>query len=404
MRVSATTIAPSPAGYGRVRYAATIEYDTNASPPEILWFDVQTSAALELRPSGNPWLCALLTVAMMRGETLHIADGVDAQLLEGAHTIQHIWTGWDPTMKAIAIECPIIHDASPKQEPHVGSFFSGGIDSFHTVLYHDAHAGLLPRVDELITVWGFDIGVGNETEISIARKNIDSAAKALDRPRIEIWTNIRETRVEDYNWGRYTHGGALTAVAHMLAPRFTRVLIPGSYSTRNMYPWGSHAVTDPLWSSQNLHFTYDGVGFSRTQKIRFVKDYPVALNHVRTCWENRSAENCSACGKCVRVMTILASMGALDRCQAFDKSKFSIDLIRNTIAHDEQDIENYEIVMKDMAHDAPQELREALNECVTRNRQYYKRLRRFERLEWTPLVGWLFGRYKRAYVLDKSRH
>ena len=56
---------------------------------------------------------------------------------------------------------------------------------------------------------------------------------------------------------------------------------------------------------------------------------PVALEHLRVCWENlEGAYNCGRCEKCIRTMVNLTVAGALDRCQTFDRE---LDLFE--IAH-----------------------------------------------------------------------
>jgi hypothetical protein len=403
MFVEGTRIGPSPAGDGRVRYSTVVRFDDEKLAPEEYWFDFPEVCANDLRPSGNPWLALLAAAAGKLNEPLRLADPVDPLLLEGMHENLRVWRGWYPAMSDVQIEAPIIPRPIPKIGGRVVSFFSGGVDSFFTVLYRNSGKSQLAQVDELITVWGFDVPLDKTQVIAESRANLDAAATQLQRPRLDVWTNIRATRLNDIDWGNYIHGGALAAVGLCLESRYRQCLIASSYSTNNLQPWGSHAVTDPNFSTLNLRFVHDGAAFERLQKIGLLKDHPVALDHLRTCWRSTTSKNCSECESCLRTMMAFACFGALEHCRTYDVSKFSVEKIRTMRAKDEVTIRDFEMIyLRVMPPETPPEIREALEYAIAQNRRYYARLRWLERMEHKPWIGWIFGIAKRNFVMDKK--
>ena len=50
----------------------------------------------------------------------------------------------------------------------------------------------------------------------------------------------------DSPWGTTYHGVALAAVAHLLAPTFGEILIGGTHTYSDLFPWGSHPISDRI--------------------------------------------------------------------------------------------------------------------------------------------------------------
>jgi hypothetical protein len=405
MNVSETRIAPSPEGGGRIRYSATVEYGDRRGTPEEIWFEFEAKCADDLAPSGNPWLVALLPVAAHLGETLRIADPVDRLLLEGVHEDLRIWRSRDSQLVDFKIEAPIRSSASAESSGRVGSFFSGGADSFFSVLFHDSEPEYMTRVEELITVWGFDIPLSKPNEIETARASLEAAGRKIGRSHLFCWTNVRETRINDWDWNDWGCLPCLAAVALCLEKRYSRVLLPTGWgaTSSEIGLTGLCTITTENFSTQRTRLKYDGAAFSRSRKLAFLAKSSIAMEHLRICWEGFSAHNCSACSKCIRTMIALAAVGALERCKTLDATKLTPDRIRRYRTRTEGDIVNFEMLLSTLPDTCPTNLRTALEECIENNKAYYNRLRTFEKLERTRLVGWLFGHYKRRFVLEPKK-
>jgi len=103
-----------------------------------------------------------------------------------------------------------------------------------------------------------------------------------------------------------SHGACLASVALLLG--FPRCYIPSSYTYRELHPWGSHPLTDHLWSSDSVHLTQDTAAAGRVEKTRAVAEIPGILDDLVVCWDSAET-NCGKCGKCVRTMVTLKLLG-----------------------------------------------------------------------------------------------
>ncbi len=201
----------------------------------------------------------------------------------------------------------------------VGSFFSGGVDSFDTLLAHR------DEITHLIFLEGFDFVVDARAVADRAAAAAASVAAELGKELITVSTDVR--RVFPHVEWRWWHGGCLAAAALLLQEHLHTVYIPGSASWSELLPWGSHPDIDPLWSTECLEFRHDGIERDRFTKVAALAEEPVALAHLRVCWENRDgAYNCGRCEKCLRTMMLLHLVGALPRARTFP-DRLDIDRI-----------------------------------------------------------------------------
>ncbi len=190
-------------------------------------------------------------------------------------------------------------------------FFTGGIDSFYT---------LLKRRDELtalIFVHGFDVSLTNAALLDTISAAMRQVASAFGKPLIEVKTNLREFSDRYVSW-EYYHGAALASVALLLSSRFSRVYVASTRSYAGLVPMGSHPLLDPLWSTEHTTIVHDGCEAARVEKVAAVARCDLVLRTLRVCWENPAgAYNCGRCEKCLRTMVDLRIAGVLDRCTTF---------------------------------------------------------------------------------------
>jgi hypothetical protein len=159
-------------------------------------------------------------------------------------------------------------------------------------------------------------------------------------------------------------------------------VIPASHTFDQQIPWGSHALLDPLWSTEVQDVIHDGCEATRIQKVsREIVHSPIALEHLRVCWRKPNDDyNCGKCEKCLRTQINLRLCDALDRCATFPR-QIDLDLLRRLCLRNENEAcfvrENLHAVER--AGDAP--LAAVLKEVLTR----YARRRRPVR-QWIDRV------------------
>jgi hypothetical protein len=324
MEVTRIELIDSPNGREWVRLLGHIEYD-RAARREQIWFDYPRRRADDVSRSGNAWLAALIPLAVTLHETLRIRALVDARLLQGVHELNRVWQSWYPEVPVVTIEADTTTTV-PSQGTRTAAFLSGGLDSFFTVLRPRPANHGVRRIDDLLTVWGFNVPIEHAEAGRKLLARHAAVAHELGKELVPIATNLRTTRFREANWELVAHGPALAATALALEPCYHTVLIAATGGYRDLHYWASHPVTDPLLSTNTTQFHHDGAAFTRVEKTQHIVDSAVALSNLHVCWRSGSADNCGECNKCYRTMLILELLGALERCSTFARSR--VDLAR----------------------------------------------------------------------------
>jgi hypothetical protein len=238
------------------------------------------------------------------------------------------WGGKLQDVRRISVDADA-RSSGPTNDPSgVACFFSGGVDSFYTLLKHRE------EVTHIIFVHGFDIALEDRAHRTQASQMAREVAKELGKTLIEVETNIRTFSDGRVGWKIY-HGAAMASVALLFQHRFRRVLIASSHSYVRMLPWGSHVLLDPLWSTELTEIEHDGSEATRIDKMAYISEHELPMQWLRVCFKNPdSAYNCGRCGKCVVAKVTLRTVGALERCKTLPhdlniEEVANMDLINN---------------------------------------------------------------------------
>jgi hypothetical protein len=272
-----------------------------------LRFRVAGGAPAPLSGTSDPALAALLLPAMAAGAPLSVEGPVSARLLAGIDRLQDVFPLWAPgRFRRVPVRA---HPAAAAPAPPgrgLACFFSGGVDSLYSALKHR------DRLRALVFVHGWDVPLEDAALRARVAGRLRAAAGELGVPLVEVETNLLPFREPYVRW-RWYHGAALASVALALAPGFETVAIPSSNPYSKLHPWGSHALTDPWWSTEATELAHDGAEATRLEKVARLARHPAALRALRVCFENRGgAYNCGACEKCLRTMVALRAVGALN--------------------------------------------------------------------------------------------
>lgn len=243
---------------------------------------------------------------------------IDRQLYQSVSEIMDIYRLWVEGLNRIDSSAIVPVDRDTSSGTQTGVFFSGGVDSFFTLMKN------LDEVDTVIFVHGFDVHLEDITHRQRVSKQVHRVANQLGKNVIEIETNLKSMLDNFLPW-RWAHGAALASVAHLLTPVFKRIYLASTYSYDALLPHGSHPLLDPLWSSSNLQIAHHGCGARRSEKIMYLADYDIVLKNLRVCYKNleysehnRNWEyNCGKCAKCIRTMIALQIAGKFDECTTF---------------------------------------------------------------------------------------
>lgn len=282
-----------------------------------VWF---RSPDLQLKATPEALYSAFVIPCMLQGVTLEGDRSVCSQWYANICSLTEILAdAWGIPDKSPVLETSQYSDSRSHSE---AQFFSGGVDSFYSLLTSRS----TPRF--LIFVHGFDIALSDSVRFEHANNSLTTVSKAIGSTPCVISTNLRKhPLIASVNWND-AHGGALAAVAHLLQPHVGTVTIPPSWHKSANIVYGSCWQIDHLWSSRRLEIKHGDASYTRIERLRVIAENPLAQQHLRVCWENKAPTgNCSRCEKCVRTMLELHIIGKLENFEVFDLGVPLSDLI-----------------------------------------------------------------------------
>lgn len=346
-----------------VRGCCRVAADVDGVP---LWYE---SDDVELFPAPEAFGTALLLPALQRGRQLTLDAPVSAAWLSNVGRLLKVWRGWwgyPELLPRAATHSEM--DAARRGEDdetttrETALCFSGGVDSFYTLLHGDEGPGML------VAAHGFDIPLRDAARMDAFKESLHVVAASVGAKPVVIRTNFREHPAAGRSslWER-AHGGALAALGHMLFGRAGRLIISSTFQSTYLRPWGSSPLTDHLWSSEHVEVLHYGAEAEREDKLRFLAREPLAREHLRVCWENRAPRgNCSRCGKCLVTMLILAEFDALADFPVFDGASVLAERV-NALPYLRSNVNKLDKLVRRGRLDA--ELNEAARRLVRRSRR-----------------------------------
>jgi hypothetical protein len=312
----------------RKRVIATVQWEDCDRPDQNIYIETEKVFAKDLSLNPHAFLVGCIIPAMHFGERRIFLDAeICPTLREGLETVMALMKEWTQgEYRPLNIEAKtrsVVDNLNNNRR--AGLFLSGGMDSLAALrvnkkTYPEQHPG---SIKDCLLVHGFDIGGVIERGMKYhvfdrAKMALSAVAKDAKVTLIPVYTNIRHLCDERELWLDRFFGAVLAAVAHAFSSRLNLVYIASSYDIPNLTPCGSHPLLDPSYSSYDLRIIHRDLALSRLEKLRIVADWDVAFQNFRVCLANVPDRlNCGKCEKCIRTMTELLAIGALDKTNAF---------------------------------------------------------------------------------------
>ena len=269
-------------------------------------------------PSADAFAVAMLVPAMLRQEPLEITPPISPQLHFQLPRIRDIFHTWFPDLAASDVLTTAA--ASSVVEPcrRAATCFSGGVDSFYTLLKYRGRQALPSPLTHLVFMRGLEKPLDELRDVEGAQRRVETIAERAGVRCIFGESNLRSYFGAD--WVNLYSGSALAATGLSLANGFGYFCIPSPYSYCTMVPTSTTPLVDERYSTERVMVLHDGAELTRAQKTARIVEWeaPLVLEHLRVCVMNRGGpDNCCACRKCVRTMIALKSFGAFDRAETF---------------------------------------------------------------------------------------
>ncbi len=250
--------------------------------------------------SAEPFLAASFFAASQSGTELEVIDSKTAspRLLENFKRLQLIFGTWKADLRPFAVN--VQSEIPTATSDMVCSFFSGGVDGLYTSISNEN------EITHLVYINGFDFHVSPE-EFAVNVQRLEEWVAPFGKEIIPVETNFYSFN-KFYGVGRqWSHGACLASVALLLQP--AKCIVPSSYSYRDLRPWGTHPLTDNLWSTEVTEIVHDTADLERAEKIEMIAQRSdVLLDNLIVCWTYPD-RNCGKCLKCLRTMIIFKILG-----------------------------------------------------------------------------------------------
>ncbi len=320
------------------RISAQVSWEDCDQPAREVFIATEPPFGEWLTPGPHPFLVGCLLPALHYGERRVLVEEGELcpSLLENLATVMGIMRHWSGGgLRPLAIEGRRAPGPAFGPRRRAAMFFSGGIDSLATLLanHRNFPVGHPGRVRELFLVHGFDIGgvVARGAKYEVfrrARERLGRVAAEVGCPLVPAYTNLRHLHDERMFWLNRFYSAVLAAVAHAFVGRYDLFYLASGLDLAKLDPCGSHPLLDPEYGSYDLRFKHAHLELARIAKIKFLADWPAALDNLRVCLRNDLARyNCGQCEKCVRTMAGLVAAGALVRAGAFAEDDLTPEAI-----------------------------------------------------------------------------
>ncbi len=254
----------------------------------------------------------LLVPCLEKGEPLEIVPPISQQLASRVPRIMDVLLSLFPNFRRINVQLNVRKEPGHPSGAAVASLFSGGVDSFYTLL-----KGFAPGADpdlrptHLFFMRGLeqplDQSSGADATLDIVRGIAQQTGIGL------LWGETNVRLLFGLNYELYYHASALIGSALALSRGMKRLLVPSTFAYGQLIPWGSHPLLDELWSIESMEVIHHGAEARRVDKISMLaRDHRSVFRHLRVCLKNQAGPgNCGRCQKCARTMMALEVVGAL---------------------------------------------------------------------------------------------
>ena len=244
---------------------------------------------------------AALIIAMREGRPMHVDGPVTGDLLRNLEEFQEAWTMWRSVYRRVPITADQILPTQQTSSRRGVFAFSGGVDgTFALLRHHSGRAGLrTARPICAMMVHGFDVPLGEQQAFDRAHGDVAGMMRVLGVPLTTVRTNWRE--LNDKNWQMEYHVALTACLYQFRGLANVGVCGAGEDYAQMVVPWGSNPVTNHLLSGGGFQVHTEGLGFTRSGRVRLICDYPEVASKLRVCWEGPiTGENCGRCEKCIR--------------------------------------------------------------------------------------------------------
>ena len=393
---------------GEVTVEAGVEVERpDAVYPATLWFGFPTRFGRFVSGSADGFIAGLLPLAMRLREDVTIHGDLSYRLADGLRDYQRFQATWKPaTFGAVGVRSDDLQRRDPaKSDGAVGTAFSGGVDSFHTLWTHSADNERFPpaRITHCLMINGFDsdADLAGTGRFQRMQRLYETQLEKLGIDLVVVRTNLLE--FIGLATLKQSFAAFVTAPALQLGSLFSRYYVPSSYKFTHLgrFPDGSHPMFDHLLATESMQTVHDGGHLTRVAKTVAISEWPATFDLLRVCVnatgvqrDGRAIANCCTCDKCIRTMATLDVAGALASYRCFPRPLTRRNIRRmdyGTLGTRVFALEIIEFAKQEGRKDVARDLRQAIARSVLYRSWLHELILANHRLElrsprWASLV------------------
>jgi hypothetical protein len=293
------------------------------SIPDYLWFKLPLAYADNIG-SGNhdAFVTSLFLLASSFGEDIIVRGSISPRLLWGVKEYVNVFSYWFPHLyKKVDIQCESI-EAIDSINPSIAlTSFSGGVDSFFTIINNMSTIEPPIKIRYAIFVHGFDMPLAEIKTFDDCVSLYKTQLEEFDIKLIPASTNIREF-LRPLNWAT-VHGAPLAGISFLFNGLFNTYFIPSTHEYDYVTPMGSDPRIVPLLATEGISVLLEGASLTRVEKTFYVSNFDFTYDSLRVCWvKPNGVMNCCQCEKCLRTMLELDLSGKLESYSTFPDKAF----------------------------------------------------------------------------------
>ena len=332
MRIENLRSERKPGGH---RAAATCVWEDRAAPP----FEMSFDSDEPLTPEPHAFLLAAAIPAWRHGERRIAIEGrICPRLRDGLRAAHRILGGWYyPNLVPIPVEPSRGFAPFESRSDRAALCLTGGVDSLHLLRGNRAR---LPPEHPLAfrdAIYALRLTFIEDppppAAVDLARRQSEVCRKIAAKCGLALHFLESNFRLLDPAHGRVApqdQGALLASSGHALLPRIGSLSLAASQDARFLPRWGTHPLLDPNYSSSGLEVRHEDFGPIRFEKLAGLADWDVARRHLLVCFEGplpAGQLNCGRCEKCLRTMTGLLALGALEPFDVFGGERVTAEKI-----------------------------------------------------------------------------
>lgn len=322
-----------PFAYGKPQARIVCDLEAGFTDVKQFWFSVDDEYGDWLTDDVyDAFLVAMLYPAMCYGEDIEICGHVSKRIFHNVmHYVQGLVKAYAPSFHETTIKVQGFSNATKSEHLHVGTGFSGGVDSFSTLV--DNFFNTDDPDYKIDTLFFFHVGQYGNVKKPASWKRANNRFHITRGFAKEIGANavMMNTNMFDFYQPEWEYdAGVLCRVVSVLAfqKSLKRYYISNAITYGELAKWNltnhhgsmaemSDPIIMPLLSPEGLDILCDGAQYTRTEKTANIANLPLAQKYLNVCVnsqdEHVEATNCSRCPKCLRTMMALESAGMLDK-------------------------------------------------------------------------------------------